>query len=67
MSKKRQLITRSRFLRVKCDDCGNEQIIFDRSATIVKCLVCNRVLAEPRGGKAKIKTEILEIVDNDLI
>jgi len=58
--------TRSRFLRVKCDDCGNEQVIFDRAATVIKCLVCDRVLAEPRSSKVMVKTKILEVVDKDI-
>ncbi|HDN83535.1 MAG TPA: 30S ribosomal protein S27e [Candidatus Altiarchaeales archaeon] len=55
--------TRSKFLRVKCKSCGNEQIIFDRASTMVKCLVCEKVLAEPRGGKARIYAEILETLE----
>lgn len=51
---------RSRFLVVKCPKCGNEQIVFDRAATVVRCLVCNAVLAEPRGGKAKILGRVVE-------
>ncbi len=57
---------KSRFLRVKCDDCGNEQVIFDRTSTQVRCLVCNRILAEPGGGKATIKTNILDVLDKDI-
>jgi small subunit ribosomal protein S27e len=55
--------TRSKFIRVRCDDCDNEQIVFSNVATLVKCHVCGRVLAEPRGGKAAIKTEIIEILE----
>ncbi len=51
-----------RFLRVRCKKCGNEQIIFDRASIRVKCLVCEEILAEPRGGKAKINAEILEVL-----
>lgn len=50
---------RSRFIRVKCPECENEQIIFNYVATTVKCNVCGGLLAEPSGGKAKIKGEIL--------
>ena len=46
---------RSKFIRVKCPECGNEQIIFDHASTVVRCIVCGAVLAEPAGGKAKIK------------
>jgi small subunit ribosomal protein S27e len=51
---------KSVFLRVKCKNCGNEQIIFNRAATTVKCLVCNETLAEPTGGKAKLKGEVVQ-------
>ncbi|MHC1567277.1 MAG: 30S ribosomal protein S27e [Candidatus Syntropharchaeia archaeon] len=54
--------TRSRFLRVKCNDCEHEQIVFGCASTVVKCIVCGRTLAEPRGGKAEIKTQILEVL-----
>ena len=51
---------RSRFVKVKCPDCENEQVVFEMASTVVDCVVCGRVLAEPAGGKAQIKAEILE-------
>jgi small subunit ribosomal protein S27e len=54
--------TRSKFLRVRCRDCGNEQIVFDRAASMVTCLVCNATIAEPTGGKADIKAEVVEVL-----
>ena len=51
---------RSAFYKVKCQDCENEQIIFQRASTTVDCVVCGSVLAEPSGGNAKIHAEILE-------
>ncbi|MDM7935610.1 MAG: 30S ribosomal protein S27e [Methanothrix sp.] len=53
----------SGFLRVKCNDCENEQVIFAHASTIVKCLVCGRTLAEPTGGKAEIKTQVVEALE----
>lgn len=50
----------SKFIKVKCKKCRNEQIIFNKTATTVKCLVCENVLAVPTGGKAEIKTTVLE-------
>ena len=50
---------RSKFLRVKCPDCGNEQVVFDSANLRVNCNVCGTVLAEPRGGKAKIRGEVV--------
>ncbi|MEM4347858.1 MAG: 30S ribosomal protein S27e [Candidatus Altiarchaeota archaeon] len=54
---------KSKFLRVKCDDCGNEQVIFNHAKTIVKCLVCDKVLAIPKGGLAEINSKVIEIFD----
>ena len=53
---------KSRFLRVKCLNCGNQQIIFGCSATDVKCLVCGKLLLQSTGGKARILTKILEVL-----
>lgn len=51
---------RSIFLRVKCLKCSNEQIVFERSSSYVKCTVCDELLAQPAGGKATIRGEILQ-------
>lgn len=56
----RQFVTRSKFLKVKCLDCENEQVIFSHPSTLIKCIVCGRTLAVPTGGKGEIKAEILE-------
>lgn len=53
----------SKFLKVKCSDCENEQIIFGSASTIVNCVICGRTLAEPTGGQASIKTQILEVLE----
>ncbi len=53
----------SRFLRVKCKDCGNEQIVFDRASNDVLCQVCGATLARPTGGKAAIRGEIVGAVE----
>ena len=49
----------SDFLKVKCEKCKNEQVIFEKPASVVKCLVCEAVLAEPTGGKAKLKAQFV--------
>ncbi|MCS7135243.1 MAG: 30S ribosomal protein S27e [Candidatus Aenigmarchaeota archaeon] len=53
---------KSRFLKVQCEKCKNEQIIFNKPATVVKCLVCENILAEPTGGIGNIKAKILKII-----
>lgn len=51
---------RSTFLRVKCPKCANEQIVFEETSSYVKCTVCDELLAQPTGGKAEIRAEILQ-------
>jgi len=53
----------SQFLRVKCEDCGNVQIVFDRAASVVLCPVCGATVAKPAGGKAAIRGEILGVLE----
>ncbi len=53
----------SRFVKVRCQECKNEQIIFGKAATRVKCLVCGKELAEPTGGKTRFKASILEVLE----
>jgi len=54
---------RSRFLRVKCHQCGNEQLVFSHATNRVHCNVCGALLAEPKGGRADIKGEIVAVLE----
>jgi small subunit ribosomal protein S27e len=54
---------KSKFIRVRCKKCKNEQIIFQEASTQVKCLVCGEVIAIPKGGKAEINATVLEILE----
>jgi len=53
----------SKFIKIRCPKCKNEQIIFGKSASVVKCLVCEKILAEPTGGKTRIKARVLEVLE----
>ena len=55
--------TTSKFMKVRCPKCKNEQIVFGKAATKVSCLVCAKPIVEPSGGKAKIKARILEVLE----
>lgn len=54
---------KNRFIKVRCQSCKNEQIIFEGATTRVKCLICDAILAEPRGGKADIKARVVEVLN----
>ena len=51
------------FLKVKCKDCKNEQVIFSKPAAEVKCLVCGAVLAKNTGGRADIIGSVIKNVE----
>jgi small subunit ribosomal protein S27e len=48
---------------VKCPKCGNEQLVYSHAVNHVNCNVCGTELVEPSGGKAKIKGEIVAVLE----
>jgi len=55
-------LPKSNFVRIVCRKCKNEQIIFTKSATKIRCLKCSEILVEPTGGEAIIKGKILNVL-----
>lgn len=53
----------SKFVKVRCPKCKNEQIIFGKASSKIKCLVCEKILSDPAGGKGRIKARILEVLE----
>lgn len=54
----------SKFMKVRCKECSNEQVVFSHSTMRVKCLKCNAILMEPTGGKAVlVGGEVVEEYD----
>ncbi len=51
------------FLLIECK-CKNRQIVFNKPSSIVKCLVCNKILVEPTGGKGIVNTKIIRRIRN---
>ncbi|HJJ90854.1 MAG TPA: 30S ribosomal protein S27e [Methanocorpusculum sp.] len=54
---------RSRFLKVKCPDCEHEQLVFEKASSKVECVVCGCILAEPTGGKADFKADVVAVYE----
>lgn len=52
-----------RFIKVRCPGCKNDQTIFEGATTKVKCLICDALIVEPKGGKAEIKARIIEVLN----
>ncbi len=62
MVKKRKEIIpkpKSCFIKIKCPNCGTGRIVFDHTTILIRCKVCNEVLAEPTGGKALVRGKIV--------
>jgi small subunit ribosomal protein S27e len=53
----------SQFIKVRCAKCKNEQVIFSNSSNIITCLVCDKEVATPTGGKSKIIARVLEVLE----
>jgi len=53
----------SKFVKIRCSKCKNEQIIFGKASSKVECLVCGEILADPIGGKTNIKARVLEVLE----
>ena len=51
-----------RFIKTKCQDCGNEQVLFNKVTTIIRCSVCGATMATPKGGKAELKGSVVEVL-----
>ena len=54
---------KTKFIKVRCASCKNEQVVFSNASSKVDCLVCNKEVAHPTGGKAKIVARVLEILE----
>jgi small subunit ribosomal protein S27e len=51
------------FIRVRCEDCENEQVLFGKAAGTVDCAVCGSTLATPNGGEADLHGEVVDVVE----
>jgi ribosomal protein S27E len=47
-----------KYIKVRCN-CGNEQIVYDRTTHKVECSKCKETLAEPQGGRANILGKVV--------
>lgn len=60
--KNRKIEPKTRFIRIRCEKCKNEQNVFSNVSTKVVCLVCSEVMVEPTGGRGRIKSKVLEML-----
>jgi len=53
----------SKFIKIRCPKCKNEQIVYGKASTTVLCLVCGKELAEPTSGRTRVKARVLEVLE----
>lgn len=49
----------NKFIRIKCRDCGNEQVTYTKISSVVVCHICNATLARPTGGTLDLAADII--------
>jgi len=54
---------KSKFLKIKCEDCGSEQNVFSNPAMEVKCLVCGKTLMIPGASNPKILSKKVTVLE----
>ncbi|MEM4271915.1 MAG: 30S ribosomal protein S27e [Candidatus Pacearchaeota archaeon] len=52
----------SKFLRVVCPRCRKHKMIFGKATLKVKCNACNYLLIKTKGGKAKVRAPVKEVL-----
>ena len=48
----------SKFLKVKCKECNEENIVYSHASSSVTCKSCGNVIAEPSGAAATLHGDI---------
>ncbi|MEM4662960.1 MAG: hypothetical protein QXM75_02980 [Candidatus Diapherotrites archaeon] len=43
------------FWRIKCNKCGNEQVVYSCASRKIKCNVCSEILAESTAHRIVLK------------
>ncbi len=51
---------RSKFLRVSCKKCKNEQTIFNKASTLIRCAKCDNDLVIPTGGEVVLNGKVVQ-------
>ena len=50
----------NKFIKIKCPECGSEQITYTKGSSAVNCNICGSELAKPTGGSIMTNCEITE-------
>jgi small subunit ribosomal protein S27e len=48
----------NKFIKIKCKDCGNEQITYSKGSSTVVCNICGATIVRPTGGTVSVSGEL---------
>ena len=48
----------SKFLKVNCKECEQENIVYSHATTAIMCKSCGNIITKPTGSKARIMGKI---------
>ncbi|MDX1597017.1 MAG: 30S ribosomal protein S27e [Nitrosopumilaceae archaeon] len=49
----------SKFQKVNCNECGEQQVVYSHATTLVACNSCGNTISSSTGSKAKINGKVL--------
>ena len=49
----------SKFQKVNCNECGEQQIVYSHATTSIACNSCGNVISKSTGSKARINGKVL--------
>jgi small subunit ribosomal protein S27e len=52
----------NKFIKLKCKDCGNEQITYAKISSVVVCNICGSTMARPTGGTLETTSEVTGVL-----
>ena len=53
----------SKFQKIKCSECEEQQIVYSHTTTVIKCNSCGNPITQPTGSKAKLFGKISETIE----
>lgn len=54
---------KTKFLKVKCRGCENEQTIFSAPSKDVKCNACGKIMGKATGSKIELKAKLVKVLE----
>lgn len=54
---------KTKFLRLKCNNCKGEQNVFSAATTDIRCVGCKAIIAESSASKTRARTKVIKVLN----